>query len=94
MGLIEIEDFYAEKIKNSTWSNIVRRRVLGYEQENCDKKIKEEYGQLQFCFQKGLLEVIVLVTEIAAALLSYEAQCYLFHSSILQNRKLQLILQD
>lgn len=57
----------------------------------CDKKIKEEYGQLQFCFQKGLKsEVIVLVTEIAAALLSYEAQCYLFHSSILQNRKQQL----
>lgn len=47
--------------------------------------------QLQFCFQKGLKsEVIVLVIEIAAALLSYEAQCYLFHSSISQNRKLQL----
>lgn len=33
LGLIEIEDFCVEKIKNSTWSNIVRRRVLGCEQE-------------------------------------------------------------
>lgn len=44
---------------------------------NCNKKMKEEYGQLHLCFPKGFRsEVIVLVTKMAAALLSYEAPLY------------------